>query len=95
MRRTELSPYKLTTQPGNRTRRPWFGQGQPEMVGPDGDKAVPPMFFKVVVYEKEEQVEPVVLAFLFPHQRKSHGHIEDFLVTVDVLEAIDWIGLFE
>ena len=31
---------------------------------------------------------PDVLAFLFPHQRIAHGDIQDFLVTVNVIEAV-------
>jgi DNA/RNA endonuclease G (NUC1) len=48
------------------------------------------MFFKIVVLEDPDpDVEtPVVLAFLFPHQRARHGEIENFLVSVDVVEAL-------
>ncbi len=48
------------------------------------------MFFKIVVLEDPDpDVDvPVHLAFLFPHQRVRHGEIEDFLVTVDVIEAL-------
>ncbi len=67
-----------------------FGLGVPERVGPDEDIHVPPMFFKIVVLEDPDpDVEaPIVLAFLFPHQRVRHGEIEDFLVSIDVVEAL-------
>lgn len=53
-----------------------------------GDIHVPPMFFKIVVLEDPDPDVPVHLAFLFPHQRVRLGEIEDFLVTVDVIEAL-------
>jgi len=37
---------------------------------------------------------PKVLAFLFPHQRDSHGDIEDFLVLVDLIEALSGFDFF-
>ena len=37
---------------------------------------------------------PVVLAFLFAHQRVRHGEIEDFLVSVDVIEALTGLDFF-
>ncbi len=73
-----------------------FGLGVPETVGPDEDIQVPPMFFKIVVLDDPDpDVEtPVVLAFLFPHQRVRHGEIENFLVSVDVVEALTGLDFF-
>lgn len=74
-----------------------IGLGDHEAVGPEHDILVPPMFFKIVVREPgpdEESDLPQVLAFLFPHQRQAHGQIEDFLVTVDVIEALTGLDFF-
>jgi len=80
-----------------------IGPGAHEAVGPDNDILVPPMFFKIVVREADPQGLddpdelndlPVVLAFLFPHQRQPHGEIEDYLVTVDVIEALTGLDFF-
>lgn len=71
-----------------------FGPGDPEMVGPDNDIAVPPMFYKIVIRKDETDNSPIVLAFLFPHQRSKHGNIEDFLVTVDVIEEMTGLDFF-
>lgn len=38
---------------------------------------------------------PVVLAFLFPYKRFAHGSIEDFLLTVDVVEALTGVDFFK
>lgn len=65
-----------------------FGAGAPEMVGPDSDIQVPPMCYKIVTWIDSDVDEPVFLAFLFPHQRSSHGEIDDFLVSIDVIEAL-------
>ena len=40
----------------------------------------------------------IFLAFLFPHQRVSHGEVEGFLVSIDVIEAmvgVDFIADLE
>ena len=78
-----------------------IGPGEHEAVGPDNDILVPPMFFKIVVREPDRQDDPdelhdlpLVLAFLFPHQRQAHGEIEDYLVTVDVIEALTGLDFF-
>ena len=68
-----------------------FGPGEHERIGPEEDIYVPPMFFKIVIVE--EGSEPVVLAFLFPHQRVIHRSGKErifpyFLVSVDVIEAL-------
>lgn len=80
------------------------GPGEHEMVGPDNDILVPPMFFKIVILapeqdgplEENEVIDdmPRVLAFLFPHQRIPHGDLEDYLVTVDVIEALTGLDFF-
>jgi endonuclease G, mitochondrial len=64
-----------------------FGPGEHEKVT-DKDVWVPPMFYKIVIIGKPDSAVPYVLAFLFPHQRKAHGQIANFLVTVDVIEAL-------
>ena len=77
-----------------------IGPGQHEFVGPDQDIVVPPMFFKIVIRKPTaEEVDagddlPKVLAFLFPHQRQAHGELPDFLVTIDVVEALTGLDFF-
>jgi len=65
-----------------------FGVGTHEKVGPNKDIAVPAMFFKIVIRKRPSGEPPKVLAFLFPHQRSRHGDIEDFLVSIDVVESL-------
>jgi len=65
-----------------------FGPGNHEKVGKGNDIWVPPMFYKIVIIDNPDTGIPIVLAFLFPHQRSVHGKIEDFLVTVNVIEAL-------
>ncbi len=69
-----------------------LGPGELEKIGPQKNIAVPPMFFKIVV--REVTGKPVALAFLFPHQRKRHGAIENFLVSVDVVEQLTGLDFF-
>jgi endonuclease G len=71
-----------------------FGPGANEKVGPASDIHVPPMFYKIVAWEAPSQDDPMILAFLFPHQRVSHGEIQDFLVTINVLEAMTGLDFF-
>ena len=73
-----------------------FGYGAHERVGPASDIGVPPMFFKIVVRESEDPDDdmPRVLAFLFPHHRAKHGEIQDFLTSVDVIEALSGLNFF-
>jgi endonuclease G len=72
-----------------------YGSAEMERVGPAGDISVPPMFYKVVIREPEQVGgSPRVLAFLFPHQRAKHGDIEDFLVPIDVIEAMTGLDFF-
>jgi endonuclease G len=71
-----------------------FGSGEHEKVGKNNDIWVPPMFFKIVAMENPDIGVPIVLAFLFPHQRSAHGSIDNFLVTVDVIEALTGVDFF-
>jgi endonuclease G len=73
-----------------------FGLGQPEKVGPDADIGVPPMFFSIVIRQPEapDTELPRVLAFLFPHSRVRHGDLEDYLVSIDVVEALTGLDFF-
>lgn len=70
-----------------------LGRGAMEKVGPDDDITVPPMFFKIVVREDDEG-NPLVLAFLLPHHKEAHGEIEDYLVSVDLIEAMTGLDFF-
>lgn len=70
-----------------------LGKSELEKVGPNNDITVPPMFFKIVVREDEEG-SPLVLAFLMPHHKEAHGNIEDYLVSVDIIEAMTGFDLF-
>jgi endonuclease G len=55
---------------------------------------VPPMFYKIVIMKKSGSEIPDVLAFLFPHQRIPHGKIQDFLVSVNLIEALSGEDFF-
>lgn len=70
-----------------------FGPGEMEQIGPDENITVPPMFYKIVIMEDDND-DPLVLAFLFPHQRVRHGDLFSFLVTVDVIEAMTGLDFF-
>lgn len=67
-----------------------YGAGQYDQIG-DGVE-VPAMFWKMVITETEGK--PKVLAFLFPHQIYKHGDIEDFLVSVNLIEAMTGLDFF-
>ena len=71
-----------------------FGPGEHQKVGPGKDIWVPARFYKIVVIEKPNSDVPQVLAFLFPHQYSAHGRIEDFLVSVDIIEAMSRENFF-
>lgn len=72
-----------------------FGIGEPERVGPDQTIGVPPIFFKLVIREGEVRNDmPMVLAFLFPHSRVAHGNLQDYLVSVDVIESLSGLDFF-
>lgn len=71
-----------------------FGIGEHEKVGPNKDIVVPPAFYKIVVVEDAESDIPFVLAYLFPHQRVRHGHLDAFLTSVDNIEALTGMDFF-
>jgi endonuclease G len=71
-----------------------FGPGEHQKVGPNSDIWVPPMFYKIVIWEEPNTDTPIVLAYLFPHQRISHGDVDDFLVSVDVIETMANVDFF-
>ena len=50
------------------------------------------MYFKIVI--TEENGVPNILAFLFPHQIVNHGEIEDYLVQVNIIEALTGLDFF-
>ena len=70
-----------------------FGPGETERIGPDNDIAVPPVFYKMVITQEDEG-DRRVLAFLLPHHRVRHGEIEDYLVSVDIIEALTGLDFF-
>ncbi|MDX1585271.1 MAG: DNA/RNA non-specific endonuclease [Balneolaceae bacterium] len=70
-----------------------LGKGEMEKVGPNNDITVPPMFYKIVV-RNDDHGKPLVLAFLLPHHKEAHGEIEDFLVSVDIIEALTGLDFF-
>lgn len=70
-----------------------LGKGEMKKVGPDKDITVPPMFYKIVI-RNDDQGKPKVLAFLLPHHRVAHGDIQDFLVSVDIIEALTGLDFF-
>ena len=76
-----------------------FGPGEHQKIGPRGDIWVPPMFYKIVIFQGEGERAPKVLAFLFPHQSVSHKHQRErifpyFLVSVDVIEVLTGLDFF-
>jgi endonuclease G len=71
-----------------------FGSGDHEQVGPDNNIWVPSLFYKIVIMEDPESDTPVVLAYLLPHQRKRHGDLDSFLVSIDVIEALAGVDFF-
>lgn len=72
---------------------PVLGLGEMEKVGPNEDITVPPMFFKIVVRDGENNV-PIVLPFLLPHHKEPHGEIQNYLVSVDIIEAMTGLDFF-
>ncbi|MCG8618387.1 MAG: DNA/RNA non-specific endonuclease [Desulfobacterales bacterium] len=67
-----------------------YGPREYDVIG--GDVEVPPMFFKLVITETEGN--PEILAFLFPHQSTTHGDIQDYLVSVNIIEAMTGLDFF-
>lgn len=64
-----------------------LGKGEMEKVGLNNDITVPPMFYKILI-RNDNHGKPLVLAFLMPHHKEAHGDIEDYLVSVDIIEAM-------
>jgi len=72
-----------------------FRQGQIEKIGPNKDITVPVTFYVIVIQKPKVQSElPKVLAFLFPHQRKRAGELDDFLVSIDTIEVLTGLDFF-
>jgi endonuclease G len=71
-----------------------YGPGEHQKVGPNKDIWVPAMFYNIVVIENPGSELPHVLAFLLPHQYSAHGRIENFLVPVDIIEAMSGEDFF-
>lgn len=71
-----------------------FGPARFDAIGPRQDIEVPPLFYQVVVEHPDPALPPRVLAFLFPHHQSAHGDPEDFLVSVDVIEALTGLDFF-
>jgi len=69
-----------------------FTGSEPAKAGPWEDIHIPQLFFKLVV--KVEQNGPSILAFLVPHVADGSGDIEDYLVTVDTIEALSGFDFF-
>lgn len=73
---------------------PIYGPGEIERTGRNRDLPVPSMFFEILIRPQPTGSDPLVLTFLFPHQRVPHGSVEDFIVTVNVVEAISGFDFF-
>ncbi|WP_028974027.1 DNA/RNA non-specific endonuclease [Spirochaeta cellobiosiphila] len=54
--------------------------------------SVPPLFYKIILYKNEEgiHIEP----YLLPHQRDSRGELSDYLVNVDMIEALTGLDFY-
>lgn len=72
-----------------------FGLGEVEKIGPNKDIHVPPMFYKIVVIDEKGDEPQRVLAFLFPHHRKAHQGIQNYLTSVNVIEAMTGVDFFK
>ncbi len=96
---SRLERYVQETLVEERSRELWvmagpvFGNGPMKKVGVNKDITVPPMFFKILV-RNDEQGKPLVLAYLVPHHKEAHGDIEDYLVSVDMIEAMTGLDFF-
>ncbi len=84
-----------------------FGPGEIHAIGPDDDIGVPPLFYKMVI-TKDSTDALQVLAFLLPHhtyeklehmerhgEMPRHEHIEAYLVSVDIIEALTGLDFFQ
>lgn len=69
---------------------PVIGVRPMDYIGPNEDIAVPAMYFKIVV----DQTAGGLLAFLFPHQKTRNGDLKDYLVSVDMIEALTGLDFF-
>lgn len=72
-----------------------FGPGEVEKIGPNNDIHVPPMFYKIIVLDEKADKPQRILAFLFPHHRKAHQGIHNYLTSIDVIEAMTGIDYFK
>lgn len=63
-------------------------------MGTNNDIFVPPMFYKIVTFPKTEEKPMRTLAFMFTHQKVRHGRIQDFLTSVDIIEAMTGLDFF-
>ncbi len=70
-----------------------LGKGEMKKVGKNNDITVPPMFYKIVI-QNDKEGKPLILAFLLPHHKVAHGEIEDYLVSVDIIEALTGLDFF-
>jgi len=68
-----------------------FGRGSYDSIGSGVE--VPPMFYKIVITETSPG-DPKILAFMFPHQIRKHGDIQDYLVSVNTIEAMTNLDFF-
>lgn len=71
-----------------------LGAGDIEVVGTNNDIFVPPMFYKIVTFQKTQDKPMRTLAFMFSHQKIKHGRIQDFLTSVDIVEAMAGVDFF-
>lgn len=70
-----------------------LGKGEMKKVGKNNNITVPPMFYKIVI-RNDEEGNPLILAFLLPHHKVPHGDIENFLVSVDIIESLTGLDFF-
>jgi len=71
-----------------------FWDGVIEMIGPESDIYVPHAYYKIIAWTDKTSDFPKALAFLFPHQKERVGAINDFLVSVDLIEALSGFDFF-
>jgi len=71
-----------------------LGPKKMETTGKNQDIEVPPAYFQIIAVKETEVDFPMVAAFLLPHHRVKHGEIQDYMVSVDVLEALTGLDFF-
>ena len=74
-----------------------FHDGKVKKIGPKKDIYVPHAFYKIVVFKAKDNKPRRVFAFLFPHDfpcKKRKVKIENFLVSVDIIEALTGLDFF-